>query len=118
MYLKIKKYLFILIYYNVNFFFYSGNDTVSDNTDNLTQLGSSDLNQISMNTTDRTISNMPKKKNSNSKDNIVVPTYPDGSINYDGTIFKVILLYFFKLFVLFFLVIYEDQDESDGKYII
>lgn len=40
-----------------------------------------------MNTTDRTISNMPKKKNSSSKDNIVVPTYPDGSINYDGTVF-------------------------------
>lgn len=72
---------------------YSGNETVTDNTGNLAQLGgSSELNQISINTADRTISNMPKKKNSYSKDNIVVPTYPDGSINYDG-IYYIVFYY-------------------------
>ncbi|CAI6348338.1 unnamed protein product [Macrosiphum euphorbiae] len=71
-----------------------GSEPVLDaHSGNLTQTGSSDLNQISLDTTDRTIANMPKKKDSYSKDNIVVPTYSDGSINYDA--------------------IYEDQDESD-----
>lgn len=69
----------------------SGNEPVLENTGNLTQPGSSDLNQISIDSTDRNIANMSKKKDS--KDNIIVPTYSDGSINYDA--------------------IYEDQDESD-----
>lgn len=73
--------------------FYSGIDAVTENTGNLTQSGSSDLNQISSDTTDRTISNMSKKKDSHSKDN-VVPTYSDGSINYDGTIIFHDLIYY------------------------
>lgn len=70
------------------FFFlsHSGTESVPENTGNLTQSASSDLNQISTDTTDRTIANMSKKKDSYSKDNIIVPTYSDGSINYDGTI--------------------------------
>jgi hypothetical protein len=74
------------------FFLYSGIDADTENSGNLTQSGSSDLNQISLDSTDRTISSMTKKKDSHSKDN-VVPTYPDGSINYDGTvIIKVFIL--------------------------
>lgn len=75
------------------FFLYSGIDAVTENTGNLTPSGSSNLNQVSLDTTDQIISNMPKKKDSHSKDN-VVPTYPDGSINYDGTVI-------FKDFILF-----------------
>lgn len=49
----------------------------------MVQSGSSDLNQLSIDSCDRSVSNMSKKKSS--KENIV-PTYADGSINYDGTI--------------------------------
>lgn len=68
------------------YFSYSASEPVLENTGNLTQSGSSDLNKISIDTTDRTIANMSKKKDSYSKDNVIVPTYSDGSINYDGTI--------------------------------
>lgn len=78
--------MFYIIYcYNNFFFFSSGSDTVSENSGNLAHSGSSDLNQMSIDSTDRNIVNMTKKKDSSSKDN-EVPTYPDGSINYDGII--------------------------------
>lgn len=80
--------VYIYFYY---YYFYSGNDAVPENTGNLDKSISSDLNEIS-DTTDQIISNMSKKKNSHSKEN-VVPTYPDGSINYDGIIFLIFYLY-------------------------
>lgn len=64
---------------------FSGGDEVPENAGNLVLSGSTDLNQISIDNTERTISNMSKKRDSNNKDTIV-PTYPDGSINYDGNI--------------------------------
>lgn len=81
----------------------------------MAQSESSDLNKISTDATNKTVSNMSKKKDVNRKDNIV-PTYPDGSINYDGT--YNIILFCFNIsinIVFYFLAIYEDQDESDGK---
>lgn len=92
--------------------FYSGIDGVPEVSGNLAKSVSSDLNETT-DIPDRPVSNMSKKKDSHSKDN-VVPTYPDGSINYDGTVFfsHICLV---LIFIYFFLAIYEDQDESDGK---
>lgn len=68
--------------------FSNGSDAVPDNSGSLAQSESSDLN-VTSDSIDRAISTMPKKKNSHSKENIV-PTYPDGSINYDGIIFSIL----------------------------
>lgn len=69
----------------------SGSDAAPKSTSNLTQSGSLDFNEMSLDSADQNISNMPKKKDSHSKDN-TVPTYSDGSINYDGTIIVVLNL--------------------------
>jgi len=101
------------------FAFCSGSDSISENSGNLAHSGSSDLNQMSIDTNDRNILNMTKKRDSNSKDN-EIPTYSDGSINYDGIIYKKMVLLFRCNFhkYCFLSAIYEDQDESDGKKII
>lgn len=64
-------------------YFYSGIDAVSENTGNTAQSGSSDLNQMNLDSTDRMNLSTSKKKDSYNKDTMV-PTYADGTINYDG----------------------------------
>lgn len=68
----------------------SGIDAVPENSGNLAKSVSSDLNET-IDSTDRTSTNMSKKKDSRCLN--VVPTYSDGSINYDGIInFNYIIL--------------------------
>lgn len=95
MILIIYIYIFIVLCYSTS-------DAALESTSNLTQSGSLDLNEISIDSADHNISNMSKKKESHSKDN-TVPTYPDGSINYDGTIivFNFILISIIIKFICF-----------------
>lgn len=68
--------------------FSSGSNAVPDNSGSLAQSESSDLN-VTSDSINRAISTMSKKNDCHSKENIV-PTYPDGSINYDGIIFSIL----------------------------
>lgn len=71
------------------FYFHSGNDVIPEDTSEVAQSESCDLNQISLDSTDRIIST-----DSHNTDATMVPTYPDGSINYDGIIIILFIFFF------------------------